>query len=329
MLSTRTRLSIGVAAGLLAALALAAHTGIPAITEALAELRWVGLGVVCALQVGAIALCGAAWWLLTQRSRVFACIAARWVRDGASSTLAILPGIGELSGARALKLFGAKSSDAAASTVVDIVTESLSQLVFTLCGIVPLLDAAGGDEMVQGLGALAAATPPALAIVLVSRSPKALALLERLVTRIGHALGLAAEAAHLDLATNVALLYRRRARIVSATLIHLAAWFLGAVQVWAAARALGRPISFGAALALDSLGYAARGAFFIVPMGAGVQEMSFVLVGTVLGIDGATAIALSLVLRARDVVLGVPAVLVWLAAEARQVWLRSGRELPG
>jgi hypothetical protein len=54
-------------------------------------------------------------------------------------------------------------------------------------------------------------------------------------------------------------------------------------------------------------------------MGAGIQEAGFVLVGAVLGIDEAAAIAFSLVLRARDVLLGAPAVLLWSAAELRQL----------
>jgi putative membrane protein len=318
MLRRRTRALIGVAAVVVAAAVLATYSDLPAIREALRQLHWPGFLSICALQAGSVALCGAAWWVLTTHSSFFACMTARWIRDGASSTLAILPGVGELGGARALKLFGAKSSDAAASTVVDIVTESLSQLIFTLCGIVPLLGAAGGSEIVQALGAVVLAVPPALAILFVSRSRAALGLLERVVARIGAALGLAAEAAHLDLGTNVAVLYEHRLRVVAATILHFGAWMLGAAQVWVAAQAIGHPLAPGSALALVSLGYAARGAFFIVPMGAGVQELSFVLVGSLLGVEEADAIALSLVLRARDVVLGLPAVLVWFAAELRE-----------
>jgi uncharacterized membrane protein YbhN (UPF0104 family) len=182
--------------------------------------------------------------------------------------------------------------------------------------------------LVQGFAALAAATPPAVAIYFVSRSRGALGLLERLLTRIGRMLGLSAAARSLDLPANVARLYEHRGRILKATCIHLGAWFLGAVQVWAAAAFMDRPISGGTALALASVAYAARGALFVVPMGAGVQEAGFVLVGAVLGVDEASAIALSLVLRARDVVLGTPAVLLWLAAELQESWRRGAMTAP-
>lgn len=53
------------------------------------------------------------------------------------------------------------------------------------------------------------------------------------------------------------------------------------------------------------------------------MQGSFVLVGAVLGIDAAGAIALSLVLRARHALLGIPAVLVWYVAEEREGWLKN------
>ena len=100
---------------------------------------------------------------------------------------------------------------------------------------------------------------------------------------------------------------------------------MGAVQVWAAAQAMGRPLSPEAAPALKSLVYAARGALFVVPWGAGAQEDGFVLVGAVLGLDMAGAIALSLALRARGALLRTPAVLLWYAAEGRERWLNCRR----
>jgi hypothetical protein len=63
----------------------------------------------------------------------------------------------------------------------------------------------------------------------------------------------------------------------------------------------------------------------MVPSGAGIQEATFVLVGAILGIDEAGAIALSLALRARDLLLGVPAVLLWSAAEGREKLLGANR----
>jgi uncharacterized membrane protein YbhN (UPF0104 family) len=133
-------------------------------------------------------------------------------------------------------------------------------------------------------------------------------------------LGFSDAGAKLDLTRNVLDIFQRRRRLWLALLFHLAGWFMGAVQLWAAAQALDRPLSPGEALALQSLANAARGAFFFVPAGFGVQEGTYVLVGVVLGVDPASALALSLILRARDIVLGLPAIMLWYTAEGRRRW---------
>jgi putative membrane protein len=323
MLNTRTGLTAVTIVGALLATALAARAGLPAIVDALMDLGWLGLVWVCVLQMVSLVLCAAGWWVVADGASFSACLTARWVRDGASNLVSILPGIGEVAGARALRLFGAGAGAAAASTVIDIATESLSQAIYTVIGVIPLLGFLDRSEATHWLGALAVATVPVLAVYLVTRHRGALALVEKLIVRAARAFGLAEAAGELNMAQNVRRLYGNHRRIAASTLIHLAAWFMGAVQVWAAAKAMGIELSPGAALALESLVYAARGAFFMVPWGAGIQEASFVLVGAILGVDEAGAMALSLALRARDVLLGVPAVLLWSAAEGRETWLKS------
>ena len=98
----------------------------------------------------------------------------------------------------------------------------------------------------------------------------------------------------------------------------MVAWTTGAVQIWLIGRAIGAPITLLDGLALHGLVCAARSAAFLVPWAAGVQEGGFVLVGAVLNLSPAAAIAMSLVLRGRDVVLGAPAILFWYGAEARR-----------
>ncbi len=98
---------------------------------------------------------------------------------------------------------------------------------------------------------------------------------------------------------------------------HLAGWAVSGVQVWVAVQGLAHPLGFGDCFALAALVSAARSAFFVVPWSAGVQEGGFMLVGLALGMHAPEAIALSLVLRARDVLVGAPAVLLWYLSEAR------------
>ncbi len=72
---------------------------------------------------------------------------------------------------------------------------------------------------------------------------------------------------------------------------------------------------------LESLILAVRASAFFVPGALGVQEGAFVLLGAVIGLSPEVALALSLIKRFRELVIGVPALLVWQFAEGRQMLL--------
>ena len=76
---------------------------------------------------------------------------------------------------------------------------------------------------------------------MITRHRGALEAAERIFIRIASTLGFAKARSDLDLARNVLGLYQRRHRIWLAMLLHIAAWLMGAVQVWAAAQAMDRP----------------------------------------------------------------------------------------
>jgi glycosyltransferase 2 family protein len=318
--TTRLGLALCGALGIAVTAVLAARAGLPTVYRALHDVGWLGLAWVCMLQLGAMAFCAAAWKSVAEDTGFVSCLTARFIRSGVSNLVGIVPAIGEVAGARALSLLGATTGIAAASTVVDVALESLSQAIYTMIGLIPLVLVVPADELARWLGAFVVAIAPIFAVFLVIRRRGALMAAERVIVRIARMLGFADAGARLDLTRNVLDIYQRRRQLGFALLLHLAAWFMSAVQLWAAAQALDRPLSAGEALALQSLAYAARGAFFFVPAGFGVQEGTFVLVGVVLGVDPASALALSLILRARDVVLGLPAIMLWYTAEGRRRW---------
>jgi uncharacterized membrane protein YbhN (UPF0104 family) len=98
----------------------------------------------------------------------------------------------------------------------------------------------------------------------------------------------------------------------------LAGWFAGAAEIWLCLWFLGVPARWTDAVILESLSQAGRSAAFTVPGAIGVQEAGFVALGLVLGLDPSTALALGLIRRARDLALGLPALAVWSAIEARR-----------
>ena len=320
MRATRLSLALCGALGIGVIAALGVYAGLGTVYGALEDVGWLGLGWVCMLQLGAMAFCAAAWKTVTDGTSFLSCLTARFIRNGVSNLAGVIPVVGEVAGARALTLLGTTAGIAAASTVVDVALEALSQAIYTLIGLIPLVLLAHPDQLTRWIGAFVVALAPILAAFVVTRRRGALRAAERIIVRIARMLGFDAGVS-LHLERNVLGIYERHRHVWLALLLHLAGWFMSAVQLWAAAQALHRPLSPGEALALQSLAYAARGAFFFVPAGFGVQEGTFVLVGAVLGVDPASALALSLILRARDILLGLPAIVAWYTAEGRRRWL--------
>jgi hypothetical protein len=115
-------------------------------------------------------------------------------------------------------------------------------------------------------------------------------------------------------------IYRRRAALPAALATHLSCWMLSGLETWLTLRLMGVPIGLPAALAIDSLLYGMRSVAFMVPNALGVQEGALLLLGGLFGVSADQALALSLIKRARDLVIGVPALLVWLGLEGRRVW---------
>ena len=318
----RLAMPLAFLAGLALAAVLAAHAGLAAIGRALADIGWAGVLQVCALQFAALAVCAVAWWAVAPGTRLYPCLMARWIRDGVSNLVGFIPAIGEAVSARALAVFaGSAGGQAAATTIVDVAVESLSQALYTVIGFLLLLQFISPGQAVRWFVVVLIAAVPVVATYAFSRHPGALAWGQRTGLKLARLFGVK-EGAGLQIPQMVEAIYGRPRRVAMAFALHMLGWGLGALQTWAAARGLQHPLSFGACVALASLVSAARSAFFLVPWAAGVQEGGFLLVGAAVGLDASSAIALSLVLRARDVLVGAPAILAWYVAEGRRGWAR-------
>ncbi len=57
-----------------------------------------------------------------------------------------------------------------------------------------------------------------------------------------------------------------------------------------------------------------------MPGGLGIQEGGLVLIGSQLGLTPELALALSLAKRARELLVGVPCLIVWQTGEGRGFW---------
>lgn len=301
------------------------HFGWRDIAEAIRQVGW-GTAFVVGARAAAIANVGLAWWFLVRgenRVRPAVCMLLRWMRESINTLLPVAQIGGEIIGARLLTFWGVSGGRAGASLVVDMFIQVTTQLLFTILGLAILI-AVGGDQdiiryVVAGLLILA---PGVFGFFLAQRFG-AFDWLERQLMRMAESQKWAALGKVTDLHSSIQDVYSSYGRLAASVCLHMATWFFGAVEVWIVLHFLGYPVSIAEALVIESLGQAVRGAAFAVPGGLGVQEGGFIALCSVFNLPPHVAIALSLVKRVPEILLGLPGLAVWHHLERRQLAARA------
>ena len=328
---TRARLAVVAAAVAGAALAayLVADTGAPAVLAALRAAGWVTLAAVALAHLVPTLLRGVGWRLLFGGEAHVGWLGfawARWVREAVDNILPILPVSGVLAGTRVLFAWG--EGRAGASAVVDLTSELLGQVVFGLLGLGLLLALRPDDPRVfwaaLGMGMITVAFLGFLGAQLgglfrfLGRAVDRVRRGRNADARNGHR----AEAFH----DHIQGFYRRRARFVASVAVHFVGWIASALEVWIALWLMGSALAAIEVLVIESLIFALRSVSFFVPWSAGIQESGYVVVGAIFGLSPEVALAISLLKRGRDLVLGLPVVLAWQVGEGHGMLKRWASE---
>jgi len=318
----RRSVAAAAALGAGATLALILYFGVGGIAAALAVAGWSGLAAITLYHLIPLALCGLAWRAQLRRppASYARYVWFRWTRDAGGDLLCAMPAAGELLGMRAMALAGVDLALAAASTVVDLTLEMAAQVAFALLGLAILITERPQDGRIHlALAGLAVVALLVVAFALAQRFGF-VRLLERLARRFAAERGWLGEALRNSVHDRIAQIYADRPRLLRAFAIHFAAWIIGIGEAAIALMMLGAPLSLAAVLVLESLSYTLRSAAFFVPAAAGVQEGGYVLLGGLFGLGPDVALALSLLKRGRELILGTLGLLLWQAAESGR-WL--------
>ena len=311
---------VAFATGLAGAVALVVWFGAGAIASAVAGLGWLGFLVVCLAHAPVAALLGAGWRVCfapAAQISLPSVIWARVLRDAGAEVLPFSEIGGFVIGARAAIMAGVSTVDAAASTLADLTTEAVAQIVFIALGLIAVVDMRPGAAIVR---------PTLFGLVAVAGIGVALAISLQpghRLSRLGAAAARRWLAGFGDVDKALAALREigaRRIAVVASLSLHLLAWLAVAVEAWLALRLIGAPISLESAVAMESLLFASRSLAFLAPNGLGVQEGAYALLAPLVGLAPADALALSLIKRARDLAIGAPALLIWQRLEAAQAW---------
>jgi putative membrane protein len=249
---------------------------------------------------------------------------AIWVRESVNGLLPVARIGGEIVAYRILRRYVARQSEAAASLLVDMALSILSQAGFALLGLGLLFavkhTAVATTQLLLGVACM---IPLGAGFVLAQRAGALSAVtrvLDRLFAgRLGFALTRSQRLDHAIRAT-----YQRRGDVGACFAWQLGGWLLGAGEIWLALYFLGHPRSVLDAIVVEALVQAISSAAFVVPGALGVQEGGFLLVCTVLGIDGTTALALAAARRLRDLIVFFPGLIAWQWAEARARNVKPG-----
>ncbi len=303
--------------GIAAVIGLVIWSGIDSVGHAVSSVGW-GIVAVVMVRVVTVSVAGAGWWLLFPPGRppqFQTCVLLRFIREAANVLLPMAQVGGDLIGARLLTLRGVAGSLAAASVIVDVLLQAATQFLFACLGLAVLM-ALGASETVAHTAAVALAVAAfLLAGFYLAQRRAGQRILQWAISRLNgdrkwRVLG-TIDAVYQGLTA----IYASRARLLTSTIVHLAGWLFGVAEVLFVFAFMGHPIGLGEALVIESLLHAIRGAAFAIPGALGAQEGGLVLLCAIFGIPPEQAIALSLVKRAADLVLGVPGLLGWQMLE--------------
>lgn len=317
-------MKIGVIAAALVGLALFVwllfHIGVESVWQAVAAVGVGGFALLTAAGLAVVGVLGSAWLALIPQAgaRDFLTFAiGRQTRDSAGDILPFSQLGGIVIGARAVILRGVSAPLAFASAIVDVTTELMAQIVFVLIGIalcvVQLRASASTAPYVDGLilGTLLLIPGIAAFVVLQQRGSK---MAEGLAARF-----LPAALKHTAaFGEQMRALYDSPARLAVSSTIHLLSWIAASGLIWLSVRLIGLHLDFFSCIAIEAVLAALRSATVFVPAAIGVQEAGYAALMPLFGLGPEVGLAVSLLKRARDIVVGVPVLLAWQAVEGRR-----------
>jgi putative membrane protein len=302
---------------------LVAYFGFASVMQAVLSSEWGAVLVVLARAL-ALAGCGVGWWfLLTPKGPVpHVFIALRFIREAINGLFPFAVVGGDVIGARLLTHFGVAMSLAIASVLIDIFVQVVSLLIYVGAGIGIVLDVPGPHRLSTVTFVMLAIALPAVAGFFLALNFGAFDPLVRWLVAFGEKRRWSIFAHVVDLGDRLQFIWRNHRGLSRSFFVHLVTIFFGAAEVWIAFHFMGYPVSVGAAIAIESIGQGGKAAAFMLPGGIGVQDGTMIAAAAIFGVPADVALAMALIKRVPDLVLGIPSLLLWQTLEGRRLFAR-------
>jgi putative membrane protein len=315
--------------------ALLAWQGFGPVVSTLMAAGW-GVALVALLHLVPLGLDAGAISVLFDRRRdplgERDAVYARWIGESVNSLLPAGQIGGPVMMVRQLAQRGMTMRDSAAAITVSTTMQAVAQIVFAMLGLL-LFGASAAHGAFHNLQTAAIIATAVLAAMIVGfYIAQRRGLFGRSLRVVSKLFGkrdwssLTTRADAVDAAVHA--LYENRSRVAASFGLSLAGWIVGTAEVWLALHFLGHPVDWVDALLLESIGQAIRGAAFAIPGSLGVQEGGYLLLAPLVGLPPEAALALSLVKRARELLLGVPGLLYMHFSERSWQRRRATTRLP-
>jgi len=319
---------IGVAAALLAGVIAAVYLvwsiGFDAVAASVVRAGFGGLALLCLYALVVFISLAFAWQFLlppAERRPTHELYIARLVRDSIAEISPFSPVGGMVAAARLMVLKGMNAAYAAASVAADATTEAMAQVVFLAfglgLGLTQFRHLEGSGPLTQVMLAVLLLAVPGIAL-LIFLQKKGASFAEKIAARFF-------PQARQGVSFHAAIeeLYNSRARLAASTALHLLAWIGAGIGTYISFRLVGGNISLLNAVALEALLCTLRSIAAPVPAAIGVQEWGYAMLAPLFGLPAEMGVAVSLLKRAREIVLGVPALLYWQGVESRKAFAPS------
>jgi putative membrane protein len=297
--------------------------GLPQVGAAVATAGW-GIAAVAVFHLVPIFLDTISWWVLFPRAERPSLMILFWMRTIGESVSNLVPSAmigGDIVRARLAAISGTPVAPSVATVIVDVTVGVVTQIIFTLIGLLLLVAVTGHTSfVVPTMAGLVIGIAAVVGFYFAQRLGM-FRFLGLLITRLvkSEAWGSLVQSGE-KLDQTVRAVYARRRNVAACFGWTLISLVISSGEMWIALHALGADATLIHAIIFQSMAMTVRSGAFAVPGQLGVQEGGYLIIGSLLHIPGDAAFAVSLIARCRDLAIGIPGVVAWQLIEARRLW---------
>src|SRR5262249_12883751 len=268
--------------------------GAMSVGTAVATAGWAVIAIA-AFHFIPISLDATSWYVLFPkaiRPRLQSLFWMRWIGESISNLVPAAAVGGDIVRARLATITGPPRAAAAATVIVDITLGVVTQIVFTLLGLVLLVYATGRTNLVGPTLVGAVLGIAAIVGFYIAQRLGMFRFVSVIITRLVKSKEWSSLVQSGEALDQTVREYYGRRGVLACCIVTILSLIASSGEIFIALWALRSHPTLLNALILQSMAMTVKNAAFAVPGQLGVQESSYLVIGNLLGIPGETAFAI-------------------------------------